>query len=420
MDKIIERKKGWRAAFTMKKLPLWLGGVAVLAILWLALRPGHSTLRISADTIITGEVTRGEFNDYIRVNGTVQPMVSVQISPTEGGIVERKVLEEGACVKAGDIILVLSNEQLDLQILTAEAELSEKENILRNTMIQMEQQKLTVRQEKLQLEVDVKRTERDYLSKKALFEEKLIAREEFLKAEEDYMLAKDKLDLVAEREKQDEEYRTVEIEQMRESLESMRANMALIRHRKDNLNIKAPIDGEIGLLDAFLGQSISPGTKIGQINDLSSYKIEAQIDEHYIDRVNPGLSADFDRNGEKYGASIRKVYPEVRDGKFKADFRFEGRQPDNVRAGQTCYLNVRLGASEEAVLVPRGSFFQTTGGKWIYVLNKAGTEAVKREVRIGRQNPQYYEVLEGLAPGEKVIISGYDGFDEKDILTLKQ
>lgn len=419
MDKIIEKKKGWKAVLTGKNLYRIIGGIAVLAILLMVFKPGHSTQRVNSDTVITGDVIRGEFNDYIRINGTVQPMTTVQISPTEGGIVEKKILEEGASVKAGDVILVLSNEQLDLQILTAEAELSEKENILRNTLIQMEQQKLSVRQERLQLEVDVRRAERDYGSKKALYDEKLISKEDYLKSEEDYNLAKDKLELVTEREKQDTEYRSVEVKQMQESLENMRKNMTLIRRRKDNLNVKAPINGELGLLDAFLGQSITPGTKIGQINDLSSYKIEAQIDEHYIDRVNPGLMADFERNNEKYSASIRKVYPEVRDGKFKADFRFEGQQPDNVRTGQTYYLNVQLGASEEAVMVPRGSFFQKTGGKWIYVVNNDGTKAVRRDIRIGRQNPQYYEVLEGLEPGEKVIISGYDSFGEKDMLTLK-
>lgn len=419
MDKIIEKKTGWKAAFAKKNLKWWIGGIVLILILILVLKPGHSTQRVSADTIITGEVTRSEFNDYIRLNGTVMPMTTVQISPTEGGIVERLVVEEGAHVNAGDVILVLSNEQLDLQILTAEAELSEKENILRNTMISMEQQKLSVRQEKLTLEMEVKRTGRLYESNKALYAEKLISKEEYLKAEEDYQLAKDKLELVAEREKQDDAYRSVEIEQMQESLASMRTNMAMIRKRKENLNVKAPITGELGLLDADLGQSIAAGMKIGQINDLSNYKIEAQVDEHYIDRVTPGLHANFERQNDKFDAVLRKVYPEVRDGKFKADFKFDGQQPENIRTGQTYYLNVQLGASEDAVIVPRGSFFQKTGGKWIYVVNKEGTKAVKREIRIGRQNPQYYEVLEGLEPGEKVIISGYDSFGENEVLVLQ-
>lgn len=419
MDRKIEQKKGWRAAFTRKALPYWGGALLLVFILWLVFRDNSSTLRVEKDTITTGEVTKGEFNDYIRISGQVQPMTTIQISPLEGGVVEKIIIEEGNSVKKGDEILKLSNENLDLQILNSEAELAEKENILRNTMISMEQQKLNVKQERLQLEMEVRRYRRAYEQQKALYEDRLIAKEDWLKAEEDYRLAQDKLSLVKDRELQDSLYRSVEIEQMEESLENMRLNMQMIRKRKDNLTIKAPIDGELGLLDAVLGQSIASGAKIGQINDLSSYKIEAQIDEHYIDRVTAGLEAVFERQDETYHATIRKVYPEVREGKFKADFKFAGQQPENIRTGQTYYMNLQLGQPEEAVLIPRGTFYQYTGGKWIYVLTPDGTKAVKREIQIGRQNPQYYEVEEGLQPGEKVIISGYDSFRNNDILILR-
>ena len=419
MDRKIEQKKGWRAAFTRKALPYWGGALLFAFILWLVFRDNSSTLRVEKDTITTGEVTKGEFNDYIRISGQVQPMTTIQISPLEGGVVEKIIIEEGNSVKKGDEILKLSNENLDLQILNSEAELAEKENILRNTMISMEQQKLSVKQERLQLEMEVRRYRRAYEQQKALYEDRLIAKEDWLKAEEDYRLAEDKLNLVKDRELQDSLYRSVEIEQMEESLENMRLNMQMIRKRKDNLTIKAPIDGELGLLDAVLGQSIASGAKIGQINDLSSYKIEAKIDEHYIDRVTAGLEAVFERQDETYHATIRKVYPEVREGKFKADFKFSGQQPDNIRTGQTYYMNLQLGQPEEAVLIPRGTFYQYTGGKWIYVLTPDGTKAMKREIQIGRQNPQFYEVEEGLQPGEKVIISGYDSFRDNDILILK-
>jgi len=419
MDRIIEKQTGWKAAFSRKNLKWWAAGCFAALVIILLSTSGGSKLRVDSDTLLTGEVTRGEFNDYIRVSGQVAPMTTVQLSPTEGGNVERIVTEEGSHVRAGEIIVILANESLDMQILNAEAELAEKENILRNTMISMEQQKLSVRQEKLQLEVDVRRTQRAYESNKALYEEKLIAREEFLKAEEDYNLAKDKLSLVSERERQDAEYRDVEIKQMEESLQNMRLNMQMIRRRKDNLSVKAPIDGELGLLDVELGQSVAAGAKIGQINNLESYKIEAQIDEHYIDRVTAGLDATFERNSEKFGASVRKVYPEVRDGKFKADFRFEGEQPQNIRTGQTYYLNLQLGESTDAIIIPRGSFFQNTGGKWIYVMNEDKTKALKRPIRIGRQNPQYYEVLDGLNPGETVIVSGYENYGEKNELIIR-
>lgn len=419
MDKVIEKKKGIAAAFTKKSVKWWALGAFVILVVVLLLTGRRSVLRVDGSTILTGTARQGEFNDYIRVSGQVQPMTTVQLSPTEGGNVKRIVVEEGSHVNEGDVIVVLGNENLDMQILNSEAELAEKENILRNTMISMEQQKLSVRQEKLSLQIEVRRARRAYEQNKALYEEKLIAKEEYLKASEDYELAKDKLELVTDRERQDSLYRSVQIAQMHESLENMRLNMNMIRRRKENLSVKAPISGELGLLDVELGQSVAAGAKIGQINNLDSYKIEAQIDEHYIDRVAPGLEATFERQSEKYSSVIRKVYPEVRDGKFKADFRFEGQQPENIRTGQTYYLNLQLGQSAEAILIPRGSFYQNTGGKWVYVLNADGTKATKRSVRIGRQNPQYYEVLEGLAPGDKVIISSYDSFGDKDELLIK-
>lgn len=419
MDKVIEKKKGIAAAFTKKSVKWWALGAFVILVVVLLLTGRRSVLRVDGSTILTGTARQGEFNDYIRVSGQVQPMTTVQLSPTEGGNVKRIVVEEGSHVNEGDVIVVLGNENLDMQILNSEAELAEKENILRNTMISMEQQKLSVRQEKLSLQIEVRRARRAYEQNKALYEEKLIAKEEYLKASEDYELAKDKLELVTDRERQDSLYRSVQIAQMHESLENMRLNMNMIRRRKENLSVKAPISGELGLLDVELGQSVAAGAKIGQINNLDSYKIEAQIDEHYIDRVAPGLEATFERQSEKYSSVIRKVYPEVRDGKFKADFRFEGQQPENIRTGQTYYLNLQLGQSAEAILIPRGSFYQNTGGKWVYVLNADGTKATKRSVRIGRQNPQYYEVLEGLAPGDNVIISSYDSFGDKDELIIK-
>ena len=418
MDKIIEKKTGWRVAFTKKALPWWLGALLLAFVIYLIARPNNKTLRVDKDTITVSSAVKGEFNDYIRISGRVQPMTTIQLSPQEGGMVQAILIEEGSVVKAGDPILVLSNDNLDLQILNSEAELAEKENILRNTQIQMEQQKLDVRQNELEYGTQVDRLKRAYEQQKALYDDKLIAREDYLKAEEDYKLAQQKYELIRERSKQDSLYRGTQIDRMEESLENMLLNMSMIRKRKGNLIVKAPIDGELGLLDVVLGQSIAAGTKIGQINSVGTYKVEAQIDEHYIDRVIAGLEATFERQGETYSTVIRKVYPEVRDGKFKADFKFDGEQPDNIRAGQTYYLNLQLGQPEEAVIIPRGSFYQKTGGKWIYVVNKEGNKAVKREIRIGRQNPQYYEVLEGLEPGEKVITSGYDTYGDSDVLVF--
>lgn len=420
MDRKIESKKGIAQLFSKKKLPYWLGGLVVVFVAYLLLRSDLRTFRVNADTLTVSEVISGEFNDYIRVSGQVQPMTTIQVSPLESGVVHEIFLEEGAQVKAGDKILELKNENLDMQILNSEADLAEKENLLRNTLISMEQEKLSVHQEMLQLETDVKRNRRAYEAQKQLYQEELIAREEYLRAEEDYDLAKSRLELVKNRAVQDSLYRSIQVKQMQESLSNMRVNMQMIRRRKEHLILTAPIDGELGLLDVVLGQSVSSGMKIGQINNLSSYKIEAQIDEHYIDRVMPGLEAQFERQDESYQAVIRKVYPEVRDGKSKADFKFDGTLPENIRTGQTYSLNLQLGQPEEAVMIPRGTFYQKTGGRWIYVVTEDGSKAYKREIRIGRQNPQYYEVLEGLEPGEEVITSGYDNLGDNDCLILKR
>ena len=418
MDRVLEKKKGIALVFSKKALPYWFGGLMVIFIMWLIFRDDASTLRVNSDTLTVSEVRAGEFNDYIRISGQVVPMTTIQLSPRESGIVEEIVMEEGSQVKAGDVIVRLSNDNLDLEILNSEANLAEKENNLRNTLIEMEQQKMEVSLQILQLETNVKRKGRELESQKRLFDDGLIGKEEYLRSEEDYTLNLKQLEVTIARAHNDSIFREVQVKQMEESLDNMRQNMQRIRRRKENLNVKAPMDGELGLLEVALGQSIGSGSKIGQINAKESYKIEAQIDEHYIDRVNAGLSATFERQNETFAAVVRKVYPEVRGGKFQTDFRFSEEQPANIRTGQTYYLNLQLGQPENAILIPRGTFYQKTGGKWIYVVSPEGGKATKREIRIGRQNPQFYEVLEGLEPGEKVITSGYDNFGDNEVLVF--
>ena len=416
MDRPIEKKKGIALIFSKKALPYWFGGIMATFIISLIFRDDASTLRVNGESLSISEVREGEFNDYIRLSGQVQPMTSIQVSPRESGIVEDILIEEGSKVQAGDIIIRLGNDDLDLEILNSEANLAEKENALRNTMIQMEQEKMQLSLNILELNTEVQRKERALKSQKRLFDDGLIGKEEYLRSEEDYILFCKKLEVTIARAEQDSLYRNVQIKQMKESLENMKLNMQRIRMRKKHLEVKAPINGELGLLEVTLGESISSGRKIGQINALDSYKIEALIDEHYIDRVSAGLSATFERQNEIFDAVIRKVYPEVRDGKFKADFRFSGEQPHNIRTGQTYYLNLQLAQPEKATLIHRGTFYQKTAGKWIYVVAPEGGRAVKREIRIGRQNPQFYEVLEGLETGEKVITSGYDNFGDNEVL----
>ena len=416
MDIQLEKKKGLKK----KHIPYVAGGMLFLAlVLWIIFGNHASSLKVDARSLSIGKVTHEQFNDFVRVNGQVQPITIIQLSPEEGGIVQERLVEEGTTVQKGQIIIRLSNSSLDLSILNSEAELAEKQNFLRNTQVTMEQEKLSIRQEKLQLDLEIKRKLRAFQQQEQLYKEELIAREEYLQAKEDYELAREKRTLVIERQKQDSLYRSVQVDQMEDNLANMRRNVLLIRERKENLNIKSPINGELGLLDVVLGQSISMGQKIGQINDLSDFKIEALVDEHYIDRVKQGLSATFDRQDAQYALRVRKVFPEVRDGKFRTEFIFEGTRPDNIRSGQTYYINLELGQPSDAILIPKGSFLQSTGGSWIFVLDPSGKKAYRRKIKIGRQNPQYYEVTEGLEAGEKVVVSSYESYKDNEILILE-
>lgn len=399
----------------------WAGGglLVIVILVWLATSNFSSTLRVDRRGLNIGTVENAQFDDYVSVDGSVVPIQVVQISPEEGGVVLEKTVEEGVHVKKGDVIVRLNNSNLDLEILNAESELAEKQNMLRSTQLSMEQDNLNNRNEALQLKMDVQTKRRAYKHQAALQKEELNSREEYLKAKEDYELAVQKEELIQQRLKKTNELNRSQVAQMTGDLASMRKNVELVRQRKAKLDVRSTIDGEIGLLDVELGQSISPGQKIGVINDLSDYKVEAQVDEHYIDRVHTGLQATFEQNGRKYRLRVRKVYPEVREGRFKIDFVFLGERPKNIRTGQTYYVDLQLGEAKKAIIIPKGTFYSVTGGSWIFVLDKEGRKAYRRKIRIGRQNPQYYEVLEGLEPGEKVIVSGYESYKDNEILVLE-
>lgn len=415
MDRQIEKKS------FLRRYAWYIAAAAALAALlvWIVLGTTASTMTIDATDITISDVTRGKFDDYVRLNGQVLPIQVVQISPEEGGIVREKVVEEGTRVRKGDVILRLSNSNLDLQILNAEAELAEKQNLLRNTQVAMQQDRLNNRTEQATLDTDCDRKRRAYEQNARLYKERLISKEVYLQSREDYKLARRKQSLISQRLKQDSLYRHVQMAQMEDNLDNMRKNVLLVRDRKNKLEVRSAIDGELGLLDVELGQNIAAGQNIGQINDLSDFKVQAQIDEHYIDRVRPGLSASFSRDGKTYILRVRKVYPEVRNGTFRTDFVFVGERPAQMRSGQTYYVELALGKSQQATLIPRGTFFQTTGGNWIFVLDKSGRKAYRRNISIARQNPQYYEVTDGLEPGERVITSGYEAFKDNEVLVIK-
>lgn len=416
MDKIIEQKKGLKK----KHIPYLLGGAFVLLFIgWLIFGNHSSTLRVEKDKITIEGIKKGTFNDYIRIMGNVEPITFIQLSAMEGGRVIEKVVEEGAMVRAGDIIVKLENPNLSMEILKSEADLAYQENELRNTLLSMEKEKISIRQDRLQSELNVTRNKRKFEQNKKLYEEDLIAKEDYLMAKEDYETSVQNNDMLIERQKQDSMYREIQIENMEESLKSMQRNLKLVRERYENLNVKAPISGQLGTLSVEIGQSVSSGMELGKINVLDNYKVTAQIDEHYIDRVRKDLAASLERQGTNFNMKVMKVYPDVKGGQFKTDLCFVGDMPENIRTGQTYHINLQLGQSDESVLIPRGAFYQSTGGQWIFVLSPDGSEAYRRTIKIGKQNPQYYQVIEGLEPGEKVITSGYEMYGDNERLVLK-
>lgn len=416
MDTQIERKK----RFTSKQ---FYGGVGILFILVLILyfifRDTTSSMAVDKNRITIATVAESEFSDYIRVIGQVLPSRMIYLDAIEGGRVEERLHEEGVMVKKGDVILRLSNPLLNIGIMQSEADLAYQENELRNTRISMEQERLSLKQERIGMwkEFFVKRRRCEQY--KRLMEEQLIAREDFLQASEEYDAVCAQLSVLDERIRQDSLFRLTQISSLDENIMNMKRSLALVRGRLENLKVKAPIDGQVGNLEAQIGQSISAGEHIGQIIT-SDLKVQALIDEHYVERVVRELPADFTRDGENYKLEVTKVYPEVKEGQFRTDFRFTTGRPENIRAGQTYHINLQLGDPVKAILIPRGGFFQITGGRWVYVVDENGKFAVRRPIRIGRQNPQYYEVTEGLAPGEKVIISGYELFGDNEKLILNE
>jgi HlyD family secretion protein len=388
-------------------------------VIFLSTRRNISIYKVNRDKIQISEVFEGDFEDYIKINGRVEPISTIYLDAIEGGRVEEIFKTEGSMVKKGDIILRLSNNQLNLSILNSEAQLAEKSNFLREVMLNMEQQKLQTKQQLINLEFELKQYKREYKRNKKLFEQNVIPQEEFLVSEDRFLLSDKLYKIMQEKQVQDSIYRSVQIDQMNRNLDNMKRNLALVHQRLGNLNVKAPFDGQLGLLDAEIGQSITPGQRIGQINVLTSFKIVAQIDEFYIDLIRTGIVGQLQRENKKYNLHIKKVYPEVRDHRFEVDMVFDEEMPANIRTGQTYYIDLQLGDTQVCNQILKGGFFQSTGGQWVFVVDETDGFAVKRNVRIGRQNPKYYEIIDGLNSGEKVIVSGYEIFGENEKIVFR-
>lgn len=416
MDIKIEKKKGLRPKhygyIALGLLVLFVGYQLIFA-------SSVSTFRTEKDKLSVAEVTQGKFDDYITINGNVAPITTIYMDAYEGGRVTEKLIEEGATVKKGDIILKLENINLYEQILNSESNLALKQNDLRSTRLSFDSRQVEGRKSLATSSTDLQRLKRNFDQNQALFDEELISKEVYQLSKENYELSQKTYDIVKLQTEQDDELRKTSLSGLDTDLARMRKTLGMVYQRLDHLNVRAPADGQLGFLDAEIGQNITQGQRIGQINVLTDYKIEATIDEHYIDRVKRDLVAILERNGKEFPLRLRKVYPEVRNGKFKVDLVFTDDKPETIRTGQSYNIKLQLGESSEALLLPKGSFFQSTGGQWIFVVGADGDEAIKRPIRIGKQNSRYYEVLEGLDAGEKVITSNYDNFGEAEKIVLK-
>lgn len=415
MDKPIDGKYKRRKKIVTYSLS---GTFALTVIIFFILRDNSSKLNVDLEKISIEEVKKDVFQDYISVIGTVEPIQTVFLDATEGGRVDNIYIREGTMVKQGDIIMKLSNDNLLLEISNYETEVARAVNDLKTMRVNLENQQISDKTQLVGLYYDLLKCERDYNNNVKLFKDKYISETELLLSKETYEKTKSLYGLLSKKYRQDSLSINIRVTASEESVESMQKNMIIIRNRLSKLSVTAPVNGELASLNPELGQVISYGTRIGAVNILDSYKIRAEIDEHYIARIKLRLKAYCDFANNEYSATISKVFPEVIDGKFSVDMVFGEELPDGLRIGQTSRIRLELGESETAILIPRGGFFQSTGGQWIFVVENY--IAVKRNIKIGRQNPLFYEVIEGLNPGEKVITSGYENFGEVDKLVLKE
>ena len=415
MDRRIERKR-----FTPRRIAIC--GAAALVIVfaaWQLLTINPSSLNVDAEKLTLAPVTHGPFLEYIVEQGEVMPLTTIYLDAVEGGRVEEVYVEQGTHVEQGTPILRLSNANLQLNVMQREAELFREVNRLRETRVTMEQRRLAMRAELVRLEFEFRKAEREYTRQDEMFKADLASRKEFDEAKDNLEYLTRSRDVTIETLRQDSLYQTIQVQQLEESIDRLRLNLELIKQNEDNLTLRAPISGLLSSLIAEVGESKPGGDRLGQIDVEDEFKVRAAIDEHYIARIRTGQAGSFDFAGGTYDLVIRRVYPEVIEGQFEADMVFPEGMPDGLRRGQTLQVRVALGELADAMQVPRGGFYQKTGGRWIYVLDPAGEFAVRRQIRLGRQNSQYFEVLEGLEEGEQVITSMYDNFGDMERLVLQ-
>ncbi|MBX7152042.1 HlyD family efflux transporter periplasmic adaptor subunit [bacterium] len=417
MDRKIE-KKNW----TPKKIAIFGGGGLLFIFVFYTFLFGDtsSKLNVEVEKITLAKVTKGPFQEFIPVTGNVLPIKTIYLDAMEGGRVEKLFIEEGTIVKEGEEILKLTNTNLQMDVMFREAQLFEQINNLRNTRLAFEQNRIRNKGDLIDLEYQIQRWKRNYDVQKGLLPQNLTSQQEYEQARDEYQYAVNRRDLLIESMHSDSILRATQMQSLEASIQHMQTNLNVIKENLANLTIRAPVNGQLTSRNAELGESKRSGDRLGQIDVLDGFKVRAGIDEHYIARIQIGQSGEFDFAGKTYILIIKKVYPEVSNGRFEVDMEFQGEAPKDIRRGQTLQIRLELGDLAEAVLVPRGGFYQKTGGQWIFVVDPSGDFAIKRPIKLGRQNPQVFEVIDGLYPGEQVVTSSYDSYGDIDKLMLKQ
>ena len=417
MDKPIEKKPLY------KRRSFWTyvaGGVLFLILIIMILSDSGSKLNVDADKITISTVREGEFQEFIPVTGTVLPKTSYYLDAIQGGIVEKRYVEEGTLLRQGERILKLSNTNVQLNALQQETFAYQQINDARNTRLQIEQNSIALQNALVAAVYQLTNFREVFDRQKEMYGKKLISEQDYEQAYNSYHQALEQEDLARRNFEQDSLLKASQVSQIASSISRMEENLHLIRETLDNLTVKAPISGQLTSLNAEVGQSKNPGDQLGVIDALDGFKVRADIDEFYIARVVQGLHATVTVNDSDYKLVVTKVFPEVTSGKFQVDMNFSGRVPDGIRRGQTLQIRLQLSERTMALLLPRGGFYQKTGGQWVFLLDKSGNIAVKRDISLGRQNPDYFEVLSGLKQGDKVVTSSYDNFGNVNQLVINK
>ena len=414
MDRAIKKKR-----FTPQRIALGLGILGFVAfVVYLLRNSGQSSLNVNREKITVSKVSRGVFDEFIVVTGVVQPLKTYQLDAIEGGYVAQKLLDGGATVKKGDLILKLENQRLMLEFVNRETDMYDLINNLENTRLRLRQDKFSLKKTLSELDYQTRQAKDEYDRNAKLFADKVISEQEFIKSKNTYERLVQQRDIEVENQKFQEENSVTQIKQLEGTLERTRLNLSMMKQNLENLSVKAPVSGLLSRVDVEIGASITAGQNIGQIDDLNGFKMRVEVDEHYISRIFPGLEGSFEFNGATTKLVVSKAFPEVSNGRFQVDMTFE-KIPGGIRRGQSVPVRLQLGKPAEAILLSTGGFFSDTGGNWVYVLDASGTRAVKRNISLGRKNPQYFEVLSGLEAGDEVITSSYENFGDKDVLNLQ-